>query len=396
MSDPAGSLGRRIALHRTRRGMSQRDLAAAVGRSEGWVSQVERGARTVDRMSVLRSVADALGVPVVELASETPIIATTDGHPEPVRALRAVLADAAALRYAAAPGPAVPLSELVGRVDRAWDLAHAADTDQLVPLLVELIPDLETAARSARGQGRRAAYVALARAYHAAAAAAAKLDAAPAAWVAADRAIRAAESAGDPLLIAAGAFRLTLALQRTRQYDEAERAASSAHDALDLMGDTGPAATSLRGALLLQLAVIAARRRDPDVALARLDAADAAAATLDGYRDHHDLEFGPANVDAHRVAVAVELGDPTTALRVAAGLDTTGMSPERRSRLLVDVARAHLQRRHPDGAIAAVEDAVRIAPAVARHQLVVALLRDLTRAGHSRDPRVRALLRAGA
>src|SRR5258708_7221434 len=46
-------LGARIASYRRRRGLSQAALAGLVGRSESWLSQVERGVRSVDRLSVL-------------------------------------------------------------------------------------------------------------------------------------------------------------------------------------------------------------------------------------------------------------------------------------------------------------------------------------------------------
>jgi transcriptional regulator with XRE-family HTH domain len=64
---PSLSLGERVALLRRRRGLSQVELSNLIGRSESWVSQVERGARHLDRLSVLRKVADALEVSVADL-----------------------------------------------------------------------------------------------------------------------------------------------------------------------------------------------------------------------------------------------------------------------------------------------------------------------------------------
>jgi transcriptional regulator with XRE-family HTH domain len=49
----SGAVGERIAAYRRRRGLSQAALAGLVGRSESWLSQVERGVRSVDRLSVL-------------------------------------------------------------------------------------------------------------------------------------------------------------------------------------------------------------------------------------------------------------------------------------------------------------------------------------------------------
>ena len=62
MTEP---IGRRIALHRRRRGLSQAAVAGLVGRSESWLSQVERGLRTVDSYTVLRDLARVLRVEIV-------------------------------------------------------------------------------------------------------------------------------------------------------------------------------------------------------------------------------------------------------------------------------------------------------------------------------------------
>ena len=69
------ALGRKIAAERRRRGLSQAELARILRRSVAWVSQVERGVRRVDRMSVLETIAIALEIPLVELAAEAPVVA---------------------------------------------------------------------------------------------------------------------------------------------------------------------------------------------------------------------------------------------------------------------------------------------------------------------------------
>jgi transcriptional regulator with XRE-family HTH domain len=60
-------IGRRIALHRRRRGLSQAAVAGLVGRSESWLSQVERGLRSVDSYTVLRDLARVLRVDIAAL-----------------------------------------------------------------------------------------------------------------------------------------------------------------------------------------------------------------------------------------------------------------------------------------------------------------------------------------
>src|SRR5690349_18603618 len=59
--------GQRIARARRRRGLSQSVLAGLVGRSESWLSQVERGKRGVDSYAVLTRMAEVLRVEVEEL-----------------------------------------------------------------------------------------------------------------------------------------------------------------------------------------------------------------------------------------------------------------------------------------------------------------------------------------
>src|SRR5215470_13986921 len=92
------ALGRKIAAERRRRGLSQPELARMIGRSVAWVSQVERGVRKVDRMSVLEIVANALDVPLADLAAEAPVVAAVTEEPPGAGELRLVLSGAHALR----------------------------------------------------------------------------------------------------------------------------------------------------------------------------------------------------------------------------------------------------------------------------------------------------------
>ena len=88
--EAATPLGERIAFHRRRRGLSQVKLAGLVGRSESWVSQVERGVRSIDRISVLNQVASALNVPVSELAPGA-LVAEAPEEPAAIAGLRETL-----------------------------------------------------------------------------------------------------------------------------------------------------------------------------------------------------------------------------------------------------------------------------------------------------------------
>jgi tetratricopeptide (TPR) repeat protein len=242
-----------------------------------------------------------------------------------------------------------------------------------------LVPGLEMAARILPEPQRAEAFELMAATYQACSAALAKLGDPEAAWIAADRAMAAAERADNPMLVAAGAFRLVLVFLAARHYDQAEETARTAADALQPRVNEGdPQAMSLYGALTLQRSVIASRLNDPDAAYGHLERArDMAGRTGEG-RNDYNTEFGPANVALHEIAVAVELGDAGRALRTAASVDNTSLSAERRARMLIDVARAHAQRRQVEEAMAALSHAEDITPEQVRaHDLARQLVSDL-------------------
>ena len=374
------ALGRKIAAERRRRGLSQPELARMIDRSVAWVSQVERGARKVDRMSVLETLATALDIPLAELAAEAPVVAAVTEETPGAATLRLVLSGVYSLR-ALLNGRHHPaaMTRLRARTSQAWELTHAGRYAELADLLRGLIPDLETAVRALpEGQAPDAAEL-LATAYQACSAALAKVGEPEAAWIAADRAMAAAERTGNPLLIAAGAFRLVFVFLAARHYDQAEETARTTADALaHLAGGDDLQAVSLWGGLTLQRAIIAARLNDPDAAYGHLEQASQAAARMGEGRNDYNTEFGPANVALHEIAVAVELGDAGRALRTAAAIDTSGLSAERRARMLIDVARAHAQRRQASEAIAALRQAEDITPEQIRaHNQVRQLVSDL-------------------
>ena len=381
MSTPSyqQALGRKIAAERRRRGLSQPELARLLGRSVAWVSQVERGVRKVDRMSVLETVATALEIPLVELAAEAPVVAAVSEEAPGAGGLRLVLSGAYALRAMLDGGRPPALGTLRRKSREAWELTHAGRYTDLTALLRGLVPDLETAARAVPEAQRAEVYELMAATYQACSAALAKLGEPEAAWIAADRAMAAAERAGNPMLVAAGAFRLVFVFLAARHYEQAEETARTAADALQQMADLGdPQAMSLWGALTLQRAVIASRVNEADAAYRHLELAAQVAGRLGEGRNDYNSEFGPANVGLHEIAVAVELGDAGRALRTAASVDTTGLSAERRARMLIDVARAHAQRRRVGEAVDALRQAQEITPEQVRgHELVRQLVSDL-------------------
>ncbi|MFC7381938.1 helix-turn-helix domain-containing protein [Sphaerisporangium rhizosphaerae] len=387
------ALGRRIAQERKRRGLSQPELARLVDRSVAWISQVERGVRKVDRMSVLEKVAEALDIPLSELAAEAPVVAASAEEIPGTASLRLVLSGAHSLRAMLHSAPVPPTSEIKPRVDRAWELTHESRYVELADLLRGLVPALETAARSAPEERRAELFQLLAVTYQACSAALAKLGEPEAAWIAADRAIVAAERAGDPLMMAAGAFRLGFVFLGARHFDQVEETARTASEALWFLVDEGkPEAMSLWGGLTLQRAVAASRLNEATTAYEHLARAREVAERLGEGRNDYNTEFGPANVTLHEVAVGVELGDAGHALRVGTAVDTSALSPERRARLHVDLARAHAQRRQVEEAVSALLEAEAITPEQIRnHRITYQLVSDLLTMQDPPSPELREL-----
>jgi transcriptional regulator with XRE-family HTH domain len=389
------ALGRKIAFHRKRRGLSQKEFAGLLGRSEAWVSQVERGVRRIDRMTVLEKVADVLEVPVAELAAEAPIVASVaEGEPPGASRLRLVLSAAHSLKAILGQQDAsADIPALRAEVDRAWSLTHQGNYADLAELLEGLVPQLESATRSVPEADRPELFRLLAVMYHTCSGALANMGEPEAAWIAVDRAVVAAERANDPLLMAAGEFRLSLVFLGARQFGQAAQVSGSAADALRPLAESGQVeAVALRGALTLQRAVAAARLNLADEAYGYLrEAREMAEQVGDGRNDYY-TEFGPTNVGLHEVAVAVDLGDAGVALRAAQGVDASGLSAERQTRFQIDVARAYAQRRQVADAVSALLRARELSPEMVRAlPMVKQLAADLLTMGQPPSEDLRAL-----
>jgi transcriptional regulator with XRE-family HTH domain len=349
--------------------MSQKDLATAVSRSESWVSQVERDVRPVERVSVLQLLADALGTSVRDLrpdAAGTPRKSAAEAPPE-LDALTRAVTGPAGLAGRLRPTESGPraLDELRTTVDEAWRLTQAPTLARLDALLTPLLTDLENALRQARG--RRRAHIAglLASAYQAAAAAFARQDAPDAAWVAADRAIRWAEETGDPLAVVASGLRMGQVFLTLEIFSRAEYVATTAVAALKPLVDANdcpPEALALYGATHLLLADVYARLGDRAATRTSIAGARSVAVIIGSDRNDYNTGFGPTDVELRAVSTAVELGDAGEAIELAAAIDINRLSSERQARFAIDLARAHVQRRQVDEAIAALMDAERLAP----------------------------------
>lgn len=396
MTSNGSTLGQRVAELRRRRGLSQRELGVELGRSESWISQVERDVQPVERIGILTKLAEALGVTTRDLRPEVADSQPEQEAPPPPN-------DLDSLRLALTGHPSLPVLFAQGRepepvsldnmeqaASRAWDLTHASRFADLSKHLTEALPALEAASRQAPPDQQEALQRLRARIYQAVSAAFARQDEPDASWVAADRAIHAAELAGNPLEVVAGHFRMAHAFIRLQRLDQAERVATAALGALTPLvtqPDAGAPTLSLYGAMHLVSAVIRAKEAERALSREHIAVARQIAKRLGDDRNDFQTEFGPTNVQLHAVSTAVDLGDAGEALDLAKHVNASRLSPERQSRFLLDVARAHAQRRQVGEAVAALLEAETLAPEqIHGHYTARQTIRDLVRISGRRRP----------
>ncbi|GAA5051506.1 hypothetical protein GCM10023318_22950 [Nocardia callitridis] len=135
---------------------------------------------------------------------------------------------------------------------------------------------------------------------------------------------------------------------------------------------------SVYGTLLLVGSIAAARFGDRARTLDYLDKASNAAQCLGKDANHLWTAFGPTNVAIHRVNTAAELGDFKTALDSTINVNSAPL--ERRTRYLLDIARAHCLGGNRADALSTLLMAERIAPEQVRQhylsrKVVIALVR---------------------
>lgn len=392
-----GPIGERIRIYRRRRGLGQKELANLIGRSESWISQVERGIRSVDRLSVLIDVARVLKTDVETLAGHQMAYAP-NGQPElgSMDEIRDALSAYAGLGLS--PLRTNPLSEIERLTSEVHQRYQAADYGAAASILPSLITSADAAVEEAARADLPAALSTQSQVYVAAAKLVTKVGDGQLAWIAADRAATAATRADSPVLKAMAAYQVACAFLKTDRIDHAEHVAISTAQNIT---DDSPEGISVQGALFLIGSVIAGRRSDRAEATERLRRAEYLANALGEDGNHGWTAFGPTNVAIHQVSAAAELGDAKSAISLAEGIDTDNM-PEglksRRAQVNIDTAWAYSQHREDAAVVVNLMEAERVAPQTLRYNIIVReMLRELLkRERKSATPGLRPLAkRAG-
>lgn len=397
-----GAIGERVAAYRRRRGLSQAALAGLVGRSESWLSQVERGVRSVDSLPVILDLSRVLRVEPEKLIGR-PWQLAPNGDPSG-DALSEVRGYFTRYDDLLDPQP-VGSIDLVGlrtTVARAHRTYQAAKYEAAIGQIAPMLATVDHAARGVQALRDQELVLGYVSAYVVTAKLLTKLGATDLAMLAADRAANRAIEAESKVARGMAAYQVVCALLRADRSDDAEHLAVNMAQQVQVGARSDrPTIASVAGALWLIAAVIAARRVDRDEAWARLDTAEGLAGLLGEDANHAWTAFGPTNVKLHRIPVATEMGDAGEAVRLAADVDTDQM-PEgltsRRAQVHLDLAWAQAQRKRDAEATLHLLEAERTAPEAVRYNVIVReLVREmLARSGRSQTSALTGLAtRAG-
>lgn len=365
--------GERIRILRERRGMSRPVLAGLVGRSSDWLKKIENGDRELRSITHLVRLANVLHVPDVatltggELGISVEAVGKLSHSTVP--AIRAAMLGAS---FATVPsvGPVRP-EMLRGRVDSAWRLWHSSthQRTEVGALLPDLICDAHRCIKAHEGDERREAHAAASDLYRLVQRLLAHICEPELYWVALDRGRAHSEEADDPMSLALAAWSTAIG-QRSAGF--AEEAVQTDEAGMTLLRDQleggSPDVLGIYGALNLQAAIscgLDGRSGDAERYLAE---ADRTAGRLPADYTHAQSAFDAANVAVHGVSVGVGLLTPGEALRRAESIVPEKIaSLERRSRLLLDIAAGHQQKKETAAAVHYLGHAHRVSPEGVRY-----------------------------
>src|SRR4051794_24191028 len=278
-----GAIGERVSVYRRRRGISQAALAGLVGRSESWLSQVERGIRSVDSLPVILDLARVLRVEPEKLIGRpweyAPNGEATVDKLDQVRGFLTRYDDL--LDPAAGDAPdAAALRQAIAEVHVAY---QAARYQEVIGGLPDMLAVADRAVRAVKGSEAAEFELAYVSAYVVAAKLLTKVGATDLALLTADRAATRAIEADSEVARGMAAYQVACALLRADRSDEAEHLATGMADRIEHRARSDrPTFVSLAGALWLIAAVIAARGMNREEAWLRLDRAERLAGLL-GY-----------------------------------------------------------------------------------------------------------------
>lgn len=380
------SVGERIAFYRRRRGLTQAVLAGLVGRSEDWLSKIERGDRPLRRLDVLAELAKALRVTVGDLLGQPMLMEDGAQRDDDVPAVRdALMAPRRLSRvlFGSELGTTVDASATARAAEHCWADFQAGRIGRVVNGLPSLITSAQALEDSATPAAREG-WAVSARVHHLAASTMSKIGEGDLAWIAAERAMQAADQSDDPLVLASAARSGTHALLSVGRYDDAMQLGQTAASWLAGQVKSGDEeALSLLGMLFLRSAVAAARQQDRGETRVLLGQAREAAERLGRDVNHWQTGFGPSNVRLHELSTSLDLGDVAEVVERGPSVRIDALPVERAATHQIDMARALSYVARDEEALSALVDAEAKAPQLVRHSAAV---RETVRTMYRRTP----------
>ncbi|MFJ3587549.1 helix-turn-helix domain-containing protein [Streptomyces sp. NPDC090231] len=340
--------GERIRYYRQKTGKSQAALAGLVGRSEDWLSKVERNVISIDSVSMFIRLARELGLdnvgdlvgPAVDLSLVGP------EHPA-VPAIRRALNTPPSHLGLGLPGDALTAAQLNDRIVEAWGI-YETERTRYAPvgeMLPGLLAEAYATIRVSSSEDELDATRALVSLLHLHQLFLRRVGERKLSLRAADRAMQIADETGDPALIAASVWNVCGILTSSGEVGESLDLARQTIAHCRPGDDASPEHLSAYGALHLAGVIAAVRDSKAPTAWDLLNAADRVAGRLGVDGNHFHTSFGVTNVAMHGVHLAAEEGDAAEALRLADDVtvpEPGGVLPlERTTRYLVEVMHAH-------------------------------------------------------
>ncbi|MGP4089634.1 helix-turn-helix domain-containing protein [Streptomyces sp. KR55] len=410
--DPGGL----VRLGRRHRGWRQADLGARIGCSASTVSRLEASKRVTD-MALLRVAAAAVDLPSSVLAAacgfatalvpaptRVALDAPRDAEEDPMRrrtllaaagtavpASRLLAVDDALAGTPAPSGSSAPPDVRLARARRQFDAGqHAA----LLRELPGLLGDAHDAARSRSDLD----HARLSACYTLATQVLVKIGRYDRARLTADRATTYGSLSGSPLASAAAARELAIVLRHQDQPAAAQRLILGAAADVETTGLTTDAQAAAYAQMLCTTSYTAARAGDRGQALAMITEARQAAKRLPAVPPSGRLfRISPAAVDLYAVGVHWALGDAGAALEAGRGLRAELFpTPERKSRMHTDLARAWWQWGKPEQTAQELLAAMRVSPGEVRDRPAIRQIVSDLSSRHARTLGVRELALAAA
>ncbi|MER8118052.1 helix-turn-helix transcriptional regulator [Streptomyces sp. NPDC094031] len=386
MLEEAEEIGRRARRARLRLGMTQADLAAALGKTQGWVSKMERGLIELDRVSLLNRLASELHIHPNDLIGRPYSSSPAENQWQ----VAAAAITRELRRYDLAPvfdGTPRPARRLWQETARLHRLRDAAANVAIMEVLPDLFREARALAEVATGREREEAFAIYAVCCKFAHTAAHALGHPELVAMACERAAWSARQSADPVLPAVADWMRVWDMWATADWDDAIALSDKAIRSVQQAYDQGePLALRAWGSLQLRAAVSAARAGHSAEAEDRVSHARTAADRLAEYDgppvyDRHSLTFSPGNVQIHAISVALEMHEQHKALTINRRTNPSlvGSLPNsRRGHHHMDLARAWLWDGNRGKALAELETAERIAPQLVRnHPIARSTLRSI-------------------